>query len=336
MSFSTRNSLLILNYNHCRFFSKNFFNKKQAYDSHDFELFYHLKSLRPLYFFCMAHYCLSVVHSLTGLVEVLLLGFITQRQTILLCLCLFLACADVGTIFNRDSSYNLISVLIAQNSRKLFYYLFTCSVLFVGISVISYSLFYSTDNFASVQDSMVTLSCLMFGDSVLDVLDSLEDAPKILIGVLLFFIFIFFLNVLQIFLAVASVGFQKVQEEFNTIKTQRQEKLKKVQTKAQSLLRSKTRKMNLKEVDLEKELDNFVKNRNKDFGFSRLETWTEFKQEKRSLNRDNFKSEPELHKLFLNQKNWLESIKPKPKLENDVGFDESSMIRSILQNKSSF
>lgn len=331
---SSQSSLLILNYNHCRFFSTNFFNKKKQYHMENFEIFYHMKSLRPLYFFCMSHYCLSIVHSVTGLAEILLLGFITPRQTLLLCLSLFLSCADVGTIFNRDSGSNLISLFIAQNSRKLSYYLFTCSVLFVGLSVISFELFYTTENFASVQDSMVTLSCLMFGDSVLDVFDSLEDVPKVLVGVLLFFIFVFFLNVLQIFLAVASVGFQKVQEEFNSLKEKRKMRLQQVQSQSRSLLRSRTKKMNLTESDYEKKLRSFLRAKEAQKSLSGDSDFLDSEPDEPHSKDTDFERKNKTREFLKNKDNWTPNKRPRRQESIDSGFDESKMIKSIVKRKS--
>lgn len=249
---------MVLSYNHCRFFSKFFLNKKRRFASDEFALYSSLKSMRPLFFFCMANYCLSAVYGLTGIAEIFALGYVTQRQTLLLVAALFLTCADVGTIFNRDTNYNLVSILLSQNSRKLVYYLFTCVVLFAGLSVICFELFSSSVNFASVQGAMVTLSCLMFGDSVLDVFDALQEVPALLSAVLTFFIFIFFLNVLQILLAVASVGFQKVQENFTALRHKRTLRLHALRQRNQALdfTKSRFRVSNLE--DFEAELGRFM------------------------------------------------------------------------------
>lgn len=250
--------LIILNFNHCRYISNSLFNKKKKYRTQNFQVFDHLKCLRPLYFLCMANYLFSVIHGLTSVCQVFLFGFITAGQVKLLCVCLLLSCADIGTIFNHNSKYNLISILLVKNSGKLFYYLVTCAILFLGISIVSFELFYQTENFGSFKDTMVTLSCMMFGDSVMDILDSLTDVSRLSIVVLLVFLFIFFLNVLQIFLAVTSVGFQRIQEDFTQLEEERRQKLHELETFSENFRRSKTRRILLQKFDYEEELNTFV------------------------------------------------------------------------------
>ena len=195
---------------------------------------------------------------------------------------MFLACADIGTLFNNDSKYNLISILFLKNSKKVLYYLFTCGLVFVALSVIVFELFSDRTNFRNLKQSMITLSCLMFGDSVLDVLDDLEGSSLLSISLILVFIFVFFLNILQIFLAVTSVGFQRIQQEFRKREAKRQRQLKSLTKSGHFYIRN--RKGNLFKLRVARQLAAFLRQKSSaQFKQKRLEKIRKLKARKQKV-----------------------------------------------------
>ena len=269
--------LIVLDFNHCRFIGKTTFKKKILEDSKFKEILAHLRSLNLSFYFSAAHYVANIVLCFIAFYDVFTTGIVSNLQLIFLCVCVFLGCADVSTIFVYDSKFNIFKNLVDKNAKNIVYFVIGSLIVFIIMVFILFTFFQYEERFESLTDCVSVLLGLVLADSVLDIFSSIDGYfGKFFIFC---FVLVFHLSFLQIFLTLVANSFQKAKEEFKQIEQIKKEKAKLIIQQSKKGI--KKFKSNTKtEHDLKEEFfETYVKSYNKKSIFRKSKTIKQKKEE---------------------------------------------------------